>query len=304
MSINACQKKPTNLFRHNDGRANTIASLSNSYKDTRFMVASNRLSVVWRKNIFYHKPMSEQVNIHFYAELNELLPTAWRDTRFNYEIKKTRSVKDLIESIGVPHPEVDLIFIGNKSVDFNYPVEGGEDIRIYPPTIKLDKSSLVHNHPQPLAEPRFLLDVHLGRLATYLRMLGFDTLYRNDYDDPELADISANQKRILLTCDRKLLMRKQISYGYLVRSRNPREQIDEVLKRFELFHYQATIARCLQCNGIIKVVAKQKIESRLLPLTRKHYDRFYQCDSCRKIYWEGSHFGKMQKLIKKIKIHQ
>ena len=245
--------------------------------------------------------MSEQVNIRFYAELNELLPTARRDTHFNYEIKKPRSVKDLIESIGVPHPEVDLIFIDNKSVDFNYPVEGGEDIRIYPPTSSLDQSSLIHNHPQPLAEPRFLLDVHLGRLATYLRMLGFDTLYRNDYDDPDLADISANQNRILLSCDRKLLMRKQINYGYMVRSRNPREQIAEVLKRFDLFHYQPGNARCLQCNGIIEVVAKQQIESQLLPLTRKHYDRFYQCDSCRKIYWEGSHFGKMQTLIRELK---
>lgn len=245
--------------------------------------------------------MSEQINIRFYAELNELLPTAWRDTHFNYEIKKPRSVKDLIESIGIPHPEVDLIFINNVSVDFNHPVEGGEDIRIYPPFSSLDNPSLIHNHPQPLAEHRFLLDVHLGRLATYLRMLGFDTLYRNDYDDPDLADISANQNRILLTCDRKLLMRKQISYGYLVRSRKPREQIVEVLKRFDLFHYQPTVARCLQCNGTIDVVEKQQIESQLLPLTRKHYDRFYQCNSCRKIYWEGSHYGKMQTLINQLK---
>lgn len=248
--------------------------------------------------------MSEQVNIRFYAELNELLPAAWRHTHFNYEIKKPRSVKDLIESIGVPHPEVDLIFVDNKSVDFNYPVEGGEDIRIYPPTKSLDHSSLIHNHPEPLVEPRFLLDVHLGRLATYLRMLGFDTLYRNDYDDPELADISANQNRILLTCDRKLLMRKQINYGYLVRSRKPREQIAEILKRFDLFHYQPAIARCLQCNGIIEAVTKQQIQSQLLPLTRKHFDRFYQCDSCLKIYWEGSHFGKMQTFIKQLKSHQ
>ena len=245
--------------------------------------------------------MSEQVNIRFYAELNELLPTAWRDTHFDYEIKKPRSVKDLIESIGVPHPEVDLIFINDESVDFNHPVEGGEDIRIYPPASSLDHSSLIHNHPEPLSEPRFLLDVHLGRLATYLRMLGFDTLYRNDYDDPDLADISATQKRILLTCDRKLLMRKQISYGYLVRSRNPRDQISEVMKRFDLSDYQPANARCLQCNGLIDVVEKQQIESQLLPLTKKHYDRFYQCGSCRKIYWEGSHFGNMQALIEKLK---
>ena len=245
--------------------------------------------------------MPREVNIRFYAGLNDLLPANWRDSDFNYEIIKSRSVKDLIESIGVPHPEVDLIFIDDESVDFNYLVEGGEQIRIYPPGNSLDNSSLIHNCPQLLSEPRFLLDVHLGRLATYLRMLGFDTLYRNDYDDPDLADISEKQNRILLTCDRKLLMRKQVSYGYLVRSRKPRQQITEVLKRFALFGYQSASARCIQCNGIIQAVDKKQIESQLLPLTKQHYDQFFQCASCQKIYWEGSHFEKMQVLIKKLK---
>ena len=122
--------------------------------------------------------MPGEVNIRFYAELSELLPAYWRDTSFDYAINKTRSVKDLIESIGVPHTEVDLIFIDDESVDFNYQVEGGEQIRIYPPTNNLDNPALIHNQPTALAQPRFLLDVHLGRLATYLRMLGFDTLYR------------------------------------------------------------------------------------------------------------------------------
>jgi len=245
--------------------------------------------------------MPREVNIRFYAGLNELLPADWRDTDFNYEIIKSRSVKDLIESIGVPHPEVDLIFVGGESVDFNYLVEGGEHIRIYPPGNSYDNPALIHNQPQPMDEPRFLLDVHLGRLASYLRMLGFDTLYRNDYDDPTLADISAKQNRILLTCDRKLLMRKQVCYGYLVRARKPREQIVEVLKRFDCCHYQPSVARCIQCNGIIQSVEKEQIESQLLPLTKQHYDQFFQCDTCHKIYWEGSHFDKMQVLINKLK---
>ena len=245
--------------------------------------------------------MLREVNIRFYAGLNDLLPASLRDTGFNYDIIKPRSVKDLIESIGVPHPEIDLIFIDDESVDFNYLVEGGEQIRIYPPIKRLDKTSLVHNYPQLLSEPRFLLDVHLGRLATYLRMLGFDTLYRNDYDDHDLADTSAKQNRILLTCDRKLLMRKQVSYGYLVRSRKPRQQIVEVVKRFDLSRYQPGVARCMKCNGIIDIVEKQQVESQLLPLTKKHYDRFYQCDTCHKIYWQGSHFENMQVLIKNLK---
>jgi uncharacterized protein with PIN domain len=245
--------------------------------------------------------MPEEVNIRFYAELSELLPAYWRDTSFDYAIKKTRSVKDLIESIGVPHTEVDLIFIDDESVDFNYQVEGGEQIRIYPPTNNLDNPALIRNQPSALAEPRFLLDVHLGRLATYLRMLGFDTLYRNDYDDLTLAEISEKQNRILLSCDRRLLMRKVITHGYLVKSRKPRQQIHEILKRFDLYDHQSERARCLHCNGIIQTVNKQAIEAQLLPLTKKHYDDFFQCDSCNKIYWEGSHHTKIQSFIETIR---
>ena len=245
--------------------------------------------------------MTGQVYIRFYAELNELLPTSCRNIGFSYPIKKSRSVKDLIEAIGVPHTEVDLVFVNDLSVDFDYLVTGGEQIDVYPPTEGAHKAAALHNQPDPPAEPRFLLDVHLGRLAGYLRMLGIDTLYRNDYDDQTLADTSAKQNRILLTCDRKLLMRKKIKYGYLVRSRNPPEQVREVLKRYQLFDYRSKVARCLDCNGIIQSVSKAEIKDRLLPLTRQHYDAFYQCDSCHKLYWEGSHFEHIQQSIKDLK---
>ena len=296
--------------------------------------------------------MSDQINIRFFSELNDFLPPDKRNTNFNVEVKKTRSVKDLVESIGVPHPEIDLIIVNDESVDFNQLIQGGEQIDVYPKPntvnitpltrnshrvlqishCRLDlardyliernnisyfrdqkiscgitdqarsvtncgKCGLIHNQPQPSPEQGFVLDVHLGKLAAYLRMLGFDTLYRNDYDDPTLADISANENRILLSCDRKLLMRKQVRYGYIIRSDNPRQQIVEVLTRFELFDFQAEFARCMECNGIIHAIDKQQIESQLLPLTREHYDKFYRCDSCKKIYWEGSHFSKMQAVI-------
>ncbi len=124
-----------------------------------------------------------------------------RKTGFNVELKKVRSVKDLIESIGVPHTEAELIFVNGKSIDFNYQVQDGDHISVYPTVESLDisphKSSLRHCQPKPLDQPVFILDVHLGRLAAYLRMLGFDTLYRNDYDDPELANISAKLSKSL-----------------------------------------------------------------------------------------------------------
>ena len=251
-------------------------------------------------DIRYYIHMLEQVNIRFYEELNDFLPSDLRKTDFNHELKKSRSVKDLIESIGVPHTEIDLIIVNSESVDFNYPVQNGDHISVYPVFESLDISQLKHNQPQPLRNTRFVLDVHLGRLAAYLRMLGFDTLYRNDYDDPELADISASEHRILLTCDRQLLMRKQITHGYFVRARHPQQQLLEVLSRFDLYNNQHPFSRCMHCNGKTRLVNKKDIESQLLAKTNKYYNEFFQCESCSKIYWKGSHYLKMQNMINKI----
>ena len=250
--------------------------------------------------------MSEQVILRFYEELNDFLPDDLRKTDFNHELKKLRSVKDLIESIGVPHTEIDLIVVNEKSVDFNYPVQNGDHISVYPvfkslpDKVIIESSQLKKIQPQPPGNPRFVLDVHLGRLAAYLRMLGFDTLYHNDYDDPELADISASDHRILLTCDRQLLKRKQITHGYFVRSRQPQRQIPEILSRFDLYHKLQPFSRCMHCNGKTRLVNKKDIESRLLAKTKKYYNEFYQCESCGKIYWKGSHYLKMKDMINKI----
>lgn len=245
--------------------------------------------------------MLEQVNIRFYEELNDFLPPDQRKTSFNHALKKARSVKDLIESIGVPHTEIDLIIVNGESVDFNYIVKDGDHISVYPVFESLDISPLNHCQPKLLRNTRFVLDAHLGRLAAYLRMLGFDTLYRNDYDDAELAETSANEHRILLTCDRRLLMRKQITHGYFVRERLPKQQLLEILNRFDLFNNLHPFTRCMHCNGITQPVDKHKIEAQLLPKTKKYYDAFFQCEVCNKIYWKGSHYLKMQAMVDKIK---
>lgn len=245
----------------------------------------------------YYNPMLQPVQIRFYNTLNDFLPSVKRHTQFEYNIRKPRSVKDLIESIGIPHTEVDIILVDRQSVDFQFRIEGGEDIRVYAYDHNLEFSELIHNQPKPANEPRFVLDVHLGQLANYLRMLGFDTLYRNDYDDPTLASIADTEQRILVTRDRRLLMRRQITLGYFVRARLPKQQISELLTRFDLLDFETKVARCISCNGIIQRVEKAEIEAQLLPLTRQHYDDFFQCQSCKKIYWEGSHFEQMQELI-------
>ena len=250
--------------------------------------------------ISYHTPMSAQITIRFYEELNDFLPHEQRKTDLDLEFKQARSIKDLIESIGVPHTEIDLIIVNGESVDFNHPVQNGDHISVYPVFESLDISPLRHCQPKPLRNTRFVVDVHLGRLAAYLRMLGFDTLYRNDYDDETLTELSVDEHRILLTCDRQLLMRKQITHGYFVRNRQPQQQLLEILSRFDLYNNLQPFTRCMHCNGKTRPVKKQEIEDRLLPETKKHYTEFLQCEMCHKIYWKGSHYQKMQRMIDQI----
>ena len=241
--------------------------------------------------------MSVKINIRFYEELNDFLPSTRKKLAFDYRFKQAGSIKDVIESLGVPHTEVDLILVNGLSVDFNYIISNGDRVSVYPQFESLDISPVTHLRPTALRNPRFVLDTHLGRLAAYLRMLGFDTLYRNDYEDLQLAEISDLEQRILLTRDRKLLMRKQITRGYYVRERMPQQQLLEIIHRFDLAGSQKPFTRCMHCNGEIHPVDKQSIASRLMPRTRSYYTEFWQCANCLKIYWKGSHYERMRKLI-------
>lgn len=241
------------------------------------------------------------VFFHFYGTLNDFLPVHKRQIDFAYILKDRASVKDTIEAIGVPHPEVDLILVNGKSVDFSYSVEANDHIQVYPVSIgERSQPSLVRPHPPE--HIRFVLDVHLGKLATSLRLLGFDTLYRNDYDDEELAEISSREQRILLTQDRGLLKRSIVIHGYFVRANNPQQQIIEVFNRFNLFTaaQNAPFSRCLRCNGVLEPVAKEAIRDRLPVLTQQHYDEFSRCQTCGRIYWKGGHYDRMKALVDRV----
>jgi hypothetical protein len=236
----------------------------------------------------------------FYEELNDFLPAEREKRSFLHKYEGACSVKDAIEALGVPHVEVDLIIIGGESVDFSYRLSGGERVAVYPVFESLDISPLVHLRPKPLRRSLFILDVNLGALARRLRMLGFDCLYRNDYDDPEIADISVAEKRIILTRDSGLLKIGKVTHGYWVRSQIPEEQIEEVLRRFDLYSQISPFNRCISCNGSLEAVNKTEILDRLEPLTKKYYDEFYRCGDCGKIFWKGSHYESMLHRIRTI----
>jgi uncharacterized protein with PIN domain len=247
-----------------------------------------------------HAPSIKRAQFRFYAELNYFLPPRRQQRTVAHRFSGRVSVKDMIESQGVPHTEVDLILVNGVSKDFDYLVQDEDRISVYPVFESIDITPIVRLRPNPLREPRFVLDTHLGKLATYLRMLGFDSLYWNDAQDDVLAEISSQEGRILLTRDRGLLMRSVVTHGYYVRATDPRKQLVEVLQRFDLVDSVRPFRRCIRCNGLLHQVPKEAIRDRLPPKTREYYDEFRVCDQCGQIYWEGSHYDRMQAFIARI----
>jgi uncharacterized protein with PIN domain len=241
-----------------------------------------------------------QAELRFYEELNDFLTPALRKVAFSHKFARRASVKDMIESFGVPHTEVDIILVNGHSVDFSYIVQDGDRISIYPVFESLDISPLVRLRPTPLRSPAFVLDSNLGRLARYLRLMGFDTLYQNNYDDETVATIADQEQRIVLTRDRALLQRKIITRGYFVREVRPRLQVKEVLARFDLYRLVEPFSRCIRCNGDLQAVDKQTIEERLEPRTRQYFDSFRICTVCGQIYWQGSHYARSLRLIEEL----
>ena len=241
-----------------------------------------------------------QAEFRFYEELNDFLAPALRKVAFSHEFDRRASVKDMIESFGVPHTEVDIILVNGHSVDFSCIVQDGDRISVYPVFESLDISPLVRLRPAPLRSPAFVLDSNLGRLARYLRLLGFDCLYQNDFSDESVATIADQEQRIVLTRDRALLQRKIITRGYFVREVRPRPQVKEVLARFDLYRLVEPFSRCIRCNGDLQAVDKQTIEGQLEPKTRQYFDSFRICTACGQIYWQGSHHARSLRLIEEL----
>jgi uncharacterized protein with PIN domain len=239
----------------------------------------------------------KRADVRFYAQLSDFLPSEKRARSITCSFDVSGSVKDMIESLGVPHTEVDLILVNGEPVDFRYRVQEGDRISVYPEFQSIEISSRARLRPQPLQEMRFIADTHLGRLVAYLRMLGFDTLYRNDYSDEDLARLSVEEDRILLTRDRGLLMRTVVTRGSYLRATEPDRQLAELLQRFDLVQAIAPFRRCMRCNVVLRSVPKETISDRLLPQTRQNFNEFYDCPQCGRIYWKGSHYRRMRRFI-------
>ena len=220
---------------------------------------------------------------------------------FELEIDRSRSVKDAIESTGVPHPEVDLILVDGVSVGFGHVLMGGERVAVYPMFEALDISPLVRLRPRALRDPRFVADVHLGKLARHLRMAGFDTLWGNDWDDDRIVRDSLADRRTILTRDKGMLRRREVERGYFVRATQGEAQLAEVVRALQLESLVAPFTRCRECNTLLEAVDKAQVVEMLPEKVRGFYDRFKRCPGCGRIYWEGTHFARMRGIFDRLR---
>lgn len=241
--------------------------------------------------------MPKRAKFRFYEELNDFLPEDKKKVSFPYDFMGNPTVKDAIESIGVPHTEIDLILVNGNSVTFFYHLKDKDKVSVYPVFESMDISNVTRLREKPLREPKFILDVHLGKLSRYLRMLGFDTLFENNYNKFEIVRTAKTQKRIILTRNVSLLKIGEVTHGYWVRSQNPVEQLTETVRYFDLYSNINPLTRCIMCNGLITKTTKDSVINKLQPKTKLYYNEFYRCTLCDKVYWEGSHFFKMKGFV-------
>jgi uncharacterized protein with PIN domain len=236
----------------------------------------------------------------FSKELNALLSPDRRCTRFPVSFNNAPGIKDAIESLGVPHTEVDVILVNDRSVDFSYRLKGGDEVAVYGTLEMCEEKTVIRLFPALPPNPAFIGDVHLGRLCRFLRILGFDTRYQRDYDDSRIVALGTAEPRIILTRDRGVLKHSSVRYGYYVRSTEWHEQAVEVIKRFNLARSFNPFTLCASCNGTLTPVPKSEISDQLEEKTRLYYDTFFRCRSCGKIYWNGSHYQKLQESISRV----
>lgn len=242
--------------------------------------------------------------LRFYEELNDFLPADIRKRTFEHRFEGEKQVSDVLAEFRVPLEQVDLILLNGASADAGQRLRDNDRLSFYPVFESFDISSLQKLREKPLRTPKFVLDVHLGKLANHLRMLGFDTQYRNNFSDADLITLSHNEQRTLLSKDRVLIEESGITRGYLVKEKDPKLQLVEILDRFDLYSLINPFCRCIECNTVLIPIEKEQILHRLPPKVKELFSNFLYCKNCDRIYWQGSHFAHMSKFIDSVIAHR
>ena len=233
----------------------------------------------------------------FYDGLNDFLARAQRGRAFDAPCARDATTKHMIEALGVPHTEVELILVNGVSTGLDTPIEEGDRIAVYPRFAGIGIGEGTRIATRPPGRLRFAADAHLGGLARLLRMAGFDTTYDNGIGDGTLAQRALEEGRIDLSRDRELLKRREVAYGAYVRARKPQDQLRELFERFELAERARPFTLCLHCNAPLRVASKDEVLARLPPMVRALQHEFSTCDVCRRVYWKGSHWKRMAGML-------
>lgn len=250
--------------------------------------------------LFFCSIQMSAITVRFSQELDYFLAGSQGDNGIVFPLDESPAVKHPIETLGVPHTEVGHITINGKPDVFSARVHDGDVVFVYGIEDAPPNATVVPLRP-PISKPfRFVLDTHLGKLARHLRLLGFDARYDNTFVDSELAAISAQESRILLTRDRGLLKHRIVVFGYCLRTMETRQQLRDVVRRYGLASLQKPYARCLACNSELKVVPKAEVLPLLEPKTRRYFDEFKRCPVCQRIYWRGSHTVHLDALLESL----
>lgn len=230
--------------------------------------------------------VSHTLTIAVPASLQTLLYSHRRSDRVTIAEDGVSTIGHVVGSLGIPLTEIGAIQVDGSDVDPGWRPTPGALVSLTP-----------RPRPQetPTHPPRFVLDVHLGTLTRRLRLLGIDAAWENDTDDEELIEIAHREQRLILTRDRGLLLRRAARDGAYVRGNDPDDQLADVLDRFEPPLMPWT--RCPACNGLLEPVAKADVIDKLQPGTRRNYDTFARCDSCGRIYWDGAHHARLQRIV-------
>lgn len=242
-----------------------------------------------------------EAEFRFYAELNDFLPAEKRQVATPHAFEGSPAVKDTLEAIGVPHTEIDVILVDGRSVDFTYRLRGGERVAVYPVFERFDVAGVTRLRPAPLRVTRFIADVHLGTLARYLRLLGFDTAWERDLDDVQIIERARSEQRIILTRDRGLLKDGRVTHGYWLRNTDPQAQLTEVVRVLDLSAAFRPYTRCMQCNGVLRDASPAEIAGEVPRAVLEAHRAFSKCEGCGRVYWAGSHRRRLDEIVARVR---
>lgn len=238
-----------------------------------------------------------RVLLRCYAELNDYLPKVCRQRELPVPLSDAATVGSLIVGQKIPVEAVEVALVNGNSCGLDRVLRDGDRVSLYPMFETIDATPLLRLRGQPLRQMRFVADAHLGRLARYLRLLGFDTLFENDPGDPELARISSQEGRVLLSRDRELLQRRSLTHALWIPPIRPHEQLVYLVEHLDLRGLFKPFTRCTVCNGLLSPVSREHSDPDVPPSVRAAFDTFWRCDGCARVYWQGSHYERLKVLV-------